>query len=86
MRIPFNVEQVFGKKRPKVKAMIEGEPYRGMLVRRGGPDHILIVLKGIREKIGRTFGDEVKITLEEDAEPRRVAVPQDFNRPWTGTQ
>ena len=80
MRIPFDVEQVFGKKRVKVKATIEGEPYRGTLVRMGEPDHILIILKGIREEIGRTFGDEVEITLEEDTEPRRVEVPPDFQQ------
>ncbi|MGD0610978.1 MAG: YdeI/OmpD-associated family protein [Anaerolineales bacterium] len=80
VRIPFDVEQVFGKKRVKVKATIEGEPYRGTLVRMGEPDHILIILKGIREEIGRTFGDEVEITLEEDTEPRRVEVPPDFQQ------
>jgi uncharacterized protein YdeI (YjbR/CyaY-like superfamily) len=58
--------------------MIEGEPYLGTLMRMGGPDHILTVLKAIREKISRTFGDKVKITLEEDLEPRQVAVPPDF--------
>jgi hypothetical protein len=80
VRIPFDVEQVFGKKRVKVKATIEGEPYRGLLVRMGEPYHLLIVLKEIREKIGKTFGDEVAVTLEEDVEPRLVAVPPDFRR------
>ena len=60
---PFDVEKAFGLKRPKVKAMIEGVPYRGLLVRMGGPNHMLIILKGIREQIGKTFGDEVKITV-----------------------
>ena len=94
VRIPFDVEQAFGKKRVKVKATIDGEPYRGTLavsprragsrgpngVRMGEPCHILIVLKEIREKIGKTFGDEVEVTLEEDTEPRVAEVPSDFQQ------
>ena len=80
MCIPFDVEQIFGKKRVPVKATIDGEPYRGTLVRMGEPCHILIVLKDIREKIGKTFGDEVEVTLEEDTEPRLVEVPPDFQQ------
>jgi hypothetical protein len=75
VRIPFDVEQVFGKKRVKVKAWINGEPYRGTLVRMGEPFHILIVLKEIRAKIGKAFGDEVEVTVQEDDEPRLVSVP-----------
>ena len=80
VRIPFDVEQAFGKKRVKVKATIDGEPYRGPLVRMGEPCHILGVLKEIREKIGKTFGDEVEVTLEEDTEPRVVEVPPDLQQ------
>ena len=80
IRIPFDVEQAFGKKRVPVKATINGEPYRGTLVRMGVPCHILIVLKEIREKIGKTFSDEVEVTLEEDTELRVVEVPPDFQQ------
>ena len=45
VRVPFDVEKAFGSKRPKVKAMIEGVPYRGTLVRMGADHHILGVLK-----------------------------------------
>jgi hypothetical protein len=64
VHIPFDVEQAFGKKRVKVKAWVNGEPYRGTLVRMGEPFHILIVLKEIRTKIGMPFGDEVEVTIE----------------------
>jgi hypothetical protein len=76
--IPFDVEQIFGNKRPKVKATIEGVPYRGTLVRMGGPNHMLPVLKEIREKIGKSFGDEIEVEVEEDTEPRQVEIPQDL--------
>jgi hypothetical protein len=78
VEVPFDVEKAFGSKRPKVKAMIEGAPYRGLLVRMGGEHHMLIILKGIREKIGKTFGDEVKVTIEPDMEPRLIEVPRDL--------
>lgn len=80
VEVPFDVEAAFGSKRPKVKAMIEGVPYRGLLVRMGGPNHILIILKGIREQIGKTFGDEIKVSVELDVEERVVTVPADLKR------
>ncbi len=76
--IPFNVEQVFGKKRVMVKAWLGGEYYRGSLVRMGGSEHILGVRKEIREKLGKAIGDEIEVVLEEDTDPREVTVPQDL--------
>ena len=80
VRIPFDVEKIYGKKRVSVKVTINGEPYRGTLVRMGEPWHILIVLKEIRDKIGKTFGDEVEVILEEDTEPRVVEIPPDLRK------
>lgn len=78
VEVPFDVEKAFGSKKPKVKAMIDGVPYRGLLVRMGGPNHILIVLKGIREQIGKTFGDEIRVSVESDTEERIIEVPKDL--------
>jgi hypothetical protein len=78
VEVPFDVEAAFGSKRPKVKAMIEGVPYRGILSRMGTDYHMLIILKEIREQIGKTFGDEVTITVEPDTEPRVVQIPEDL--------
>jgi len=78
VEIPFDVEKAFGSKKPKVKAMIEGIPYRGTLVRMGSECHILVILKGIREQAGKDFGDEIKVTVEADTEPRVIEVPADL--------
>jgi hypothetical protein len=78
VEIPFDVEQAFGKKRVKVTALIDGQPYRGSLVRMGGPGHILGVLKEIRQEIGKGPGDEVQVSLEEDLAVRAVEVPSDL--------
>ena len=78
VRIPFNVEQAFGSKRPKVKATFDEVPYRGLLVRMGTPYHMLVLLKEIRAKIGKEIGDRVAVTVEADVEPRVVEVPADL--------
>jgi hypothetical protein len=80
VRIPFDVEAIYGKKRVKIIASIEGEPYRGTLVRMGTPQHVLIILKEIRQKVGKSFGDAVMVELEEDTEPRVVEVPPDLQQ------
>jgi len=76
--IPFDVEKAFGKKRVAVRALIDGEPYRGSLVRMGTADHVLGVLKEIRTKIGKDVGAKVKVALEEDNAPRVINVPGDL--------
>jgi len=78
--LPFDVEQAFGRKRAMVKALVEGEPYRGSLVRMGGPDHVLGILKAIREKVGKSFGDEIEVSVEEDTEERVVVAPPDLKQ------
>ena len=78
VEVPFDVEKEFGAKRPKVKATFEGVPYRGILTRMGTEKHILIILKDIREKIGKTFGDEVNMTVELDTEPRVLELPKEL--------
>jgi len=82
--IPFDVEAEFGRKRPKVAATIDGEPYRGTLVRMGGECHMLLVLKEIRARIGKGPGDEVRVTVEPDEAPRVVPVPDDLAEALAG--
>ena len=80
VRVPFDVEKAYGKKRVKVRVTIDGEPYRGSVVRMGGPGHMLPVLKHIRAKIGKGKGAAVSIAMWEDLEPRIVTVPSDLRR------
>lgn len=80
VEVPFDVEKAFGSKKPRVKALIEGVPYRGTLVRMGTECHLLLILKSIREQVGRTFGDEVKVSVELDVEERVAVVPLELKR------
>jgi hypothetical protein len=78
VEVPFDVEAAFGSKKPRINALIEGVAYRGTLVRMGSECHMLIILKGIREQVGKTFGDEVTVSVEPDTEPRVVEIPKDL--------
>jgi Bacteriocin-protection, YdeI or OmpD-Associated/Domain of unknown function (DUF1905) len=78
VEVPFDVEGIFGSKRPKVKALIEGVPYRGILMRMGMECHILGIRKEIREQVGKTFGDEIQVTIEPDLEERVIEIPKDL--------
>ncbi|MBN2084890.1 MAG: DUF1905 domain-containing protein [Anaerolineales bacterium] len=78
--VPFDVEQEYGKKRVKVRATFNGEPYRGSLVRMGTPGHILGVQKAIRTRIGKTIGDTIEVTVEEDAARREIVIPKDLKK------
>lgn len=74
---PFDVKEVFGAKRVKVKATFDGVEYRGSVVNMGGC-YMLGITQEIRSKIGKGFGDEVFVTLQKDEEERSVEIPEDF--------
>ncbi len=94
VEVPFDVEKAFGSKRPKIKAIIDGIPYRGTLavsprqagsrgpngVRMGSERHMLLILKSIREQTGKTFGDEVHLIVKADTAPRVVGIPDELKR------
>lgn len=75
--IPFNVFETFGKKRVKIKALIDAVEYRGLLTPMGGK-YGVFMNKEVRDKVGKTYGDLVHISIEEDDEPRVVEIPDDL--------
>jgi bifunctional DNA-binding transcriptional regulator/antitoxin component of YhaV-PrlF toxin-antitoxin module len=78
---PYNVEEEFGTKgRVPVKATFDGVPYSGSLVKYGAPQHMLGILKNIREQIGKGPGDTVEVTIEKDETERTVEVPPEFQK------
>ncbi|MEW8995005.1 DUF1905 domain-containing protein [Clostridium sp.] len=78
IEIPFNVEEIFGAKRVKVKATFDGVPYRGSIVRMGTECHIIGVTKDIRKRINKDVGDYVEVIVEKDDEERKIDLPEDF--------
>ena len=78
---PYNVEREFGTKgRVPVKATFDGVPYTGSLVKYGHPQHMLGILKSVREQIGKDPGDMVEVTIEKDETERKVELPAHFDK------
>jgi hypothetical protein len=75
---PFDVREEFGAGRVPVRCTIDGEAYQGSLVKMGRACHMLLVLKSIREKIGKQVGDDVFVVLRRDVQVRRVEVPPEL--------
>ena|SRR5579872_5128 len=76
---PFDTEKEFSTKgKVPVNATFNGAPYKGSLVKYGNPQHMLGVLKGIREQIGKEPGDTIDVEIWKDEETRTVDVPAEF--------
>jgi hypothetical protein len=73
---PFDTKQEFGTRaQVRVKASFDGVHYSGSLVNYRHPQHMLPILKDIREKIGKSPGDTVEVVLERDKAVRTVEIP-----------
>jgi hypothetical protein len=79
IEMPFDVEKVFGKKRVKVRCLVDGVEFRSSIMRMKvcGPRHVMILNKQIRGAIGKDVGDRVHVVMEEDMKPRIVGVRKD---------
>jgi len=78
---PYDVEKEFGTKgRVPVKATFDGVPYSGSLFKYGYPQHMLGILKEIREQIGKRPGDTVSVEIWKDEEERTVGVPPELQK------
>jgi hypothetical protein len=74
---PFDVKELFGVKgRVPVVAHYDEIEYRGSLVTYGGP-HKILMLKEIREQLGKQSGDIVHVRLQLDTAPRVVELEAD---------
>ena len=67
--VPVDIRAVYGVGRLKVEATFDSEPYRGSVVNMGVKDaegricYIIGITKSIRQRIGKSFGDTVEVTL-----------------------
>src|SRR5258707_6447242 len=76
---PYDTEKEFATRgKVPVKATFDGVPYTGSLVKHGQAQHMLGVLKSIREQIGKARGDILDVVLWKDVGPRTVEVPAPF--------
>jgi hypothetical protein len=76
---PYDTEKEFGTKgRVPIQATFDGVSYSGSLIKYGHPQHMLGLLKAIREQIGKQPGDTINVELWKDEAPRTVEVPAAF--------
>lgn len=67
--VPIDIRREYGKGRLKVEATFDGVPYSGSVVNMGVKDadghicYIIGITKAIRQRIGKSFGDIVDVTL-----------------------
>ena len=70
VEVPFDIRELFGKGRLKVRAEFDGEPYSGSIVNMGVKNadgsicYIIGVRKEIRAKIKKQPGDKISVMIE----------------------
>lgn len=74
---PFDIQEVYGNKRVKVKATFDGIPYRGSIVIMGGIT-MLGITQEIRSQLNKSYDDVIHVTLEKDEEDRIVELAIDI--------
>jgi hypothetical protein len=79
VEIPFDVEAVFGKRKVKVRALINGVQYDSSLAKMGMPCYFLGIPQEIRKAINKMPGETVSLSIEEDVEDRIVDIPKELH-------
>jgi uncharacterized protein DUF1905/bacteriocin resistance YdeI/OmpD-like protein len=76
---PYDTAKEFATKgKVPVKAIFDGVPYTGSLIKYGHPLHMLGILKAIREQTGKGPGDTIEVVVWKDEEIRTLEVPAQF--------
>jgi bifunctional DNA-binding transcriptional regulator/antitoxin component of YhaV-PrlF toxin-antitoxin module len=79
VEVPFDIDQIFGARRVKVKVKFDNCDYRGSIVNMSGC-YLIGITKEIREKINKCPGDIVSVIVEKDEEERNVVLSKDFEQ------
>ena len=77
--VTFDPKAVFGKIRAPVKVTLNGYTFRSTIASMGGLTGIPL-RRSNREAAGLVGGENIAVTIELDAEPREVELPDDLAR------
>lgn len=81
VEFPFDTEKLYGTRgRIPVKVHFDGQSYHGTMLRYGTEKHIIIIVKKIREAIGKHAPEIVDVKVELDDKLREVIVPNDVQK------
>lgn len=80
VEFPFSTQELFNKKgQVKIRATFDQKvEYRGSLAKMKSDSHILGLTQEVRKQVGKSFGDEVAVSLIEDKEERTVDIAEDI--------
>ena len=81
-RVPFDLKEAFGRARPPVRVTIRGHTWRTTPGIYGGVGFV-VVNRSVKAATGVDAPERVRVTMELDTEPRRVAVPNDLDAALT---
>jgi hypothetical protein len=76
-RVPFDLEEAFGRARPPVKVTIRGHTWRTTPGVYGGVGYI-VVNREVKAATGVDAPERVRVAMELDTQPRTVRVPGDL--------
>lgn len=76
-RVPFDLEEAFGRVRPPVKVTIRSHTWRTTPGVYDGIGYV-VVNRAVKAATGVDAPDRVRVRMELDTEPRKVAVPRDL--------
>ena len=76
-RVPFDLEEAFGRVRPPVKVTIRSHTWRTTPGVYDGVGFI-VVNRAVKAATGVDAPDRVRVRMEPDTEPRKVAIPGDL--------
>lgn len=80
MEVPLDIPALFdGAKKPPVKVRIKDHTYRSTIAVYGGR-YYLPINRDVKEATGVAAGDRIGVTIERDAEERKVDVPSDLKK------
>jgi hypothetical protein len=82
-RVPFDLENAFGRARPPVRVTIRGHTWRTTPGVYDGVGHI-VVNRAVKAATGVDAGDRVRVTMEVDTQPRTVDIPPDLRAALAG--
>lgn len=78
--IPFDVKEIWGSRRVRVRGEINGFPFAAALFPTRDGRHFLLVNKAMQKGACVRSGDTAKVRIENDVEERQVVVPAELER------
>ena len=77
LALTLDQEKVVGtNSKVPVKGTIDGVRFSSSLLPNGAGGHFLVVKKEIRDMIGKSAGDRVRVSIERDGAPAEVMIPE----------